>query len=80
MTRKWDALPKHSHNARFSPPIVFPVDLTEEGILAGDTLDGVGSDPTEKLDEDSIFDENEEILALERRDFDDEDGIEVDLE
>ena len=59
---------------------MFPVDLTEEGILAGDTLDGVGSDPTEELDEDSIFDENEEILVLERREFDDEDGIEDDLE
>ena len=51
-----------------------------EGILAGDTLDGVGPDPTEELDEDSIFDENEEILVLERREFDDEDGIEDDLE
>ena len=69
-----------SHNAPFSAPVVSPVDPTDEGILAGDTLDGVGSDPTEELDEDSIFDENEEILVLERRDFEDEDGIEDDLE
>ena len=71
-----------SHNAPFSAPIVFPVpvDPTEEGILADDAVDGFGVEPTETLDRNSLFDENEEIMALERRDFDDIDGIEFDLE
>jgi hypothetical protein len=56
------------------------VDPAEEGILAGDTLDDIGSQPTEELDEGSIFDENLEILELERRDFDDVDGTESDEE
>jgi hypothetical protein len=30
----------------------------EEGILPGNTLDDIGSQPTEELDEGSIFDEN----------------------
>jgi hypothetical protein len=53
---------------------------TEEGILLGNTLDDIGSQPTEELDEGSIFDENLEILALERGDFDDVDGMESDEE
>jgi hypothetical protein len=42
------------------------VDPAEEGILPGDTLDDIGSQPTEELNEGSIFDENLEILALEK--------------
>jgi hypothetical protein len=56
------------------------VDPTEEGILPGNTLVDIGSQPTEELDGGSIFDENWEILELERRDFDDVDGIESDEE
>jgi hypothetical protein len=48
--------------------------------MPGNTLDDIGSQPTEELDEGSIFDENLEILGLERRDFDDVDGIESDEE
>jgi len=69
-----------SHSARFAAPIEFPVEPTEEGILAGDSIDGIGVEPAETLIGDSVFDENEEILALERRDFDDIEGIEFDLE
>jgi hypothetical protein len=56
------------------------LDPTEEGILPGNTLDDIGSQPTEELGEGSIFDENLEILELERRDFDDADGMESDEE
>ena len=80
VTRRWDALPMQSHNAPFSARIIFPVDPTEEGILADDAVDGFGVEPTETLDGNSLFDENEEIMALERRDFDDIDRIEFDLE
>jgi hypothetical protein len=54
--------------------------LRNEGILPGNTLDNIGSQPTEELDEGSIFDENLKILALERRDFGDADGMEPDEE
>ena len=68
-----------SHIPRFSSGTELCVDSTEKGIREASTLDGIGSEPTEELDEDSIFDENEEILALERRDFDDIEGIEFDV-
>jgi hypothetical protein len=68
-----------SQRALFSPTEIC-VDPTEEGIRAGDTLGDLGSQPTEEVDEDSVFDENEEILAWERLDFDDQDGIEFDVE
>ncbi len=41
-------------------------------IRAGDSLDGIGSEPKR---EDSNFDENQEILDLERLDFDDKNGL-----
>jgi hypothetical protein len=44
----------------------------------GNTLDDMASRPTEEHDEDSYYDEIGELLALERRDFDDEEGIESD--
>ena len=69
-----------SHSVRFSSRIESRVDPTEEGIHYVDCVDGIGSRPTEELDEDSDFDENEEILDLERRGFDDVEGIEFDLE
>jgi hypothetical protein len=56
------------------------VDPTEEGIRAGDALGDLGSRPTEEFDEDFNFDKNEETLALERRDFDNEDGTEFDVD
>ena len=73
-------MPVQSHSARFSCRTEICVDPTEEGILANDTMDDAGSRPTEEYEEDSDFDENEEILALERRDFDDDEGIEVDVD
>jgi hypothetical protein len=46
----------------------------------GNTLDESGSGPTEEHEEDSDCDEIGELLALERRDFDDDEGIESDLD
>ena len=56
------------------------VDPTEEGIGTGNTLDDIGYKPHGEEDEDSVFDENLEILDLESRDFDDVDGIDSDVE
>ncbi len=56
------------------------VDPTEEGIGTGNTLDDIGYEPHGEEDEDSVFDKNLEILDLERRDFDDVDGIDSDVE
>jgi hypothetical protein len=67
-------------SARFSFRTEIGVDPTEERILPGNTLDDIDSQPTEELDKGSIFDGNLEILALERRDFDDADGMESDEE
>jgi hypothetical protein len=52
----------------------------EDGIRAVDTLGDLGSQPTEEVNEDSVFDENEEILAWKRLDFDEEDGMEFDAD
>jgi hypothetical protein len=52
------------------------VDPTDEGIGTGQSLEYNEAEPTEDIDEHSKTDENLEILASERRDFDDEDGIE----
>jgi hypothetical protein len=70
----------HSHSAHFSSRTENCVDPTEKGILEEIALDGIGCDPTEEEEEDSDFAEMMEILALERRDFDDEEGIECDFE
>jgi hypothetical protein len=43
------------------------------GILPDGTLDDVDGDPTDEGVQDSILDENAEILAMEHREFDDED-------
>ena len=69
-----------SHSPCFSSRTEICVDRTEKGIREVVTLDGIGSEPTEEAEEDSIFDENLESLALERRDFDDIEGIEFDLD
>jgi hypothetical protein len=69
-----------SNGAHFASRTEVCADPTEEGIPACGTLDDVGSRPTEEFDEDSDFDENEEILTLERRDFDDDEGIDADLD
>jgi hypothetical protein len=45
-------------SARFSIPTEIGVDPAEEGILPGNTLDDIGSQPTEELDEGSIFNKN----------------------
>jgi hypothetical protein len=49
---------------------------TAEGIAEGATLEEDEDDPNEQLDKDSEMDENRDILDLERRDFNDEEGIE----
>jgi hypothetical protein len=54
------------------------VDSTDEGIAEGATLDEDDSDLLEPLEQDSEMDENRDILDLERRDFNDEEGIEED--
>ena len=54
------------------------VDPTEKGISASETLDVAVSEPLEELAEDSDFDENVEIFNLERRNFEDVDGIDSD--
>jgi hypothetical protein len=56
------------------------VDPTEEGIGTGNTLDDIGCEPHGEEEEDSVFDENLEIMDLEMRDFDDVDGIDSDGE
>jgi hypothetical protein len=54
------------------------VDSTDEGIAEGATLDEDDYDLLEPLEQDSEMDENQDILDLERRDFNDEEGIEED--
>jgi hypothetical protein len=51
---------------------------TVEGIGPGNRRDDTGSENQPYLDEDSDFDENQDICMLETRDFDDEEGIEED--
>ena len=69
-------MPKYPNFARFC----FRVDPTATGIRASNTLDDEDAQPTNGLDKDSDFDENLEILDLERRDFDDVDDIDSDME
>jgi hypothetical protein len=54
------------------------VDSTAEGIAVGATLEEDDDDPPELIEQDSEMDENRDILDLERRDFNDEEGIEED--
>jgi hypothetical protein len=53
---------------------------TEEGISTGNTLDDMDSEPTDDIAESAKTDENIQILEMERRDFDEEDVVEADLE
>jgi hypothetical protein len=53
------------------------VDSTDEGIAVGATLEEDDDDPQESIKKDSEMDENWDILDLERRDFNDEEGIEA---
>jgi hypothetical protein len=69
-------MPKYPNFAR----CYFHVDPTATGIRATNTLDDEDGTPLNGLDEDSDFDENLEILDLERRDFDDVDDIDSDME
>jgi hypothetical protein len=52
------------------------VDSTADGILVGATLEEDEDEPNEQDAKDSEMDENRDILDLERRDFNDEEGIE----
>jgi hypothetical protein len=52
---------------------------TVEGIRTPDTLQVDVAEPTEEPVEDSDFDENKDIMDLEMRNFNDEDGIEEDV-
>jgi hypothetical protein len=56
------------------------VDSTEEGIGTETTTELGAAGPTEEPVEDSKIDENSDIMDLERRDFDDDQGIEEELE
>jgi hypothetical protein len=67
-----------SDGARFASRTEVCADPTEKGIPACGALEDVGSGPTEEFDKDSDFDQNEEILASERRDFDDDEGTDAD--
>jgi hypothetical protein len=66
-----------SNGARFASRTEVCTDPTEEGIRACGALDDVGSGPTEEFDQDSAFNKNEESL---RRDFDDDEGTDADLD
>jgi hypothetical protein len=50
-----------------------------EGIETANTLD-MDSEPTDDIAESAKTDENIQILEMERRDFDEEDVVDVDLE
>jgi hypothetical protein len=54
------------------------VDSTADGNLVGATLEEDEDEPNEQDAKDSEMDENRDILDLERRDFNDEEGIEED--
>jgi hypothetical protein len=54
------------------------VDSTAEGIEVDATLEEDEDDPNEQDAKDSEMDEHRDILILERRDFNDEEGIEED--
>jgi hypothetical protein len=56
------------------------VETMGNGISGGNTLDDVDSGPTKDIAESAKPDENELILEMERRDFNDEEGIEADVE
>jgi hypothetical protein len=51
---------------------------TEEGMGTERTLEDTVAEPTEDDVEDSKMDENLDIMEFEKRDFDDENGIEED--
>jgi hypothetical protein len=53
--------------------------LAVEGIRTSSTLDDVDQDPTDKQGQGSEIDENFEIFEMEKRDFDNENGIESDV-
>jgi hypothetical protein len=55
-------------------------DSTGEGITPGDTADDAAAEATEEVVDDSEIDENIDIIEMEKRDFDDVEGIESDLE
>jgi hypothetical protein len=51
---------------------------TEEGMGTEGTLEDAVAEPTDENVEDSKMDENLDIMEFEKRDFDDENGIEED--
>jgi hypothetical protein len=54
------------------------VAYTEEGMGTEGTLEDAVAEPTDDDVEDSKMDENLDIMEFEKRDFDDENGIEED--
>ena len=52
----------------------------QKGIRYYNTLEHMESVPTHELDKVSVLDKNDENLALEKRDFDDVEGIDSDVE
>jgi hypothetical protein len=56
------------------------VDATEDGISPGSFLQDLTPEALEAVEEDSERDENLEILEIEKRDFDDVEGIDSDVE
>jgi hypothetical protein len=80
VTGKSDAPSMQNLNLLISSRTELTVDSTPEGIGTGSTLDDVDAEPTVEQDQGSEIDENVEIFAMERRDFDDVDGIDSDIE
>jgi hypothetical protein len=56
------------------------VDSTVTGIPQGSSAEELVAFQTEEVDKDSEIDENVEIVEMEKRDFDDVEGIESDIE
>jgi hypothetical protein len=56
------------------------IDSTERGIPEGSSAEEMAVFRTEEADKDSEIDENVEMVEMEKRDFDDVEGIESDIE
>jgi hypothetical protein len=56
------------------------VDPTQRGIPQGSTAEEMAAFRAEEADKDTEIDENVEIVEMEKRDFDDVEGIESDME
>jgi hypothetical protein len=56
------------------------VEPTGVGIITVAAVADTAEEPTEGVEDDSEMDENIEILEIEKRDFDDAEGIDSDIE